>query len=372
MFLIPESFSILIDMTKKLLLGFLLFSFIVSANAQIHFSGNPSLLTRNVDALLTINMSNTASSSVLGEIHIMVTEERTGYPICRLQSNKINVPPGTRNLVPYRTQFNKQFFENALSRIAQNTGSFAPGDYLICCQFDPDDKALIAQNPEQCFSSLVTAKAPLLLIYPEDSICNFRPSFQWQGRKTPSSQAAFRVFCAEVSAQQTPEQALQINPPVVQQLIYTQINQIPFPAGSPSLVPGKTYAWQVLEVAGNAILNSSEIYVFTVGCKEAIETSNESYAEVKPIYTGKKYFYRESVNFSFTNPYAAGKLSYAIIRLKDNKKLTNLPSIQMTNGLNKIVLPVADLTGLQKNEQYKIEIYNLASTTCYLNFIIQE
>jgi len=40
--------------------------------------------------------------------------------------------------------------------------------------------------------------------------------------------------------------------------------------------------------------------------------------------------------------------------------------------LNLVKLNTEDIKGLQKNEQYKIEVYNLATTTHYINFIIKE
>jgi hypothetical protein len=187
-----------------------------------------------------------------------------------------------------------------------------------------------------------------------------------------SSEVAFKVICAEVKEGQTPEEALQSNSFLVNQSVNGQVNQTQFPLGSPTLNQNKKYAWQVLEVSGKNILNSSETGVFTVACESLEPPVPVSYADVKSSYTGKRYYFSSSVNFSFNNPYAKKKLAYSIIEIGTREKVSNLPEITMEPGLNKIILSIEDLKGLKKNQEYKIEIYNLTSTTNYFNFIIKE
>jgi hypothetical protein len=155
-------------------------------------------------------------------------------------------------------------------------------------------------------------------------------------------------------------------------LLSRQVSQLAYPAGVPALKEGMKYAWQVLEIAGDNVLNSSDIFSFVAGCNLTTQNSIESFAEVKPYYTGRKYYFTNSINFSFNNPYAEKKIEYAITHIATQKKLTNLPGLKMSRGLNKIVLNTEDIKGLVKGEQYKIEVYNLATTIHYINFIIKE
>lgn len=357
---------------KKIFTALLLLLCMATGRAQVRFLANPVAISRNADALLSIVANSVYNSAVEGSVSIRVTEENTDRPVMTILFNRVVLLPGSNNLSRFREQVSRNFYDNELSRIAANTGMFAPGNYSICCLFSPDDKLLPGINNEQCFVSLVTPRTPINLIYPVDSICNFRPPFSWQGRKTAGNGVAFKVICTEVEADQSPEEALQNNFPVINEVLYRQANQIPFPMGSAALKEGKKYAWQVLEVAGENLLNNSEIYEFTVSCKMNTETGVESFAEVKPVYTAKTYHFTSTINFSFTNPYVAGKLQYAIVHVPSLKKMTNLPEVEMAAGLNKIILNTEDIKGIRKNELYKIEVYGIGTGVHYINFMIKE
>jgi hypothetical protein len=345
---------------------------VLSVTAQVKFSANPVALSRNADALLSATARSSYQQPLQGEISIKVTEEGTSLAVLTVYLIKVTLLPGSNNISRFREQANRIFYDNELSNIIRNTGAFAPAGYSICFQFIPDDKLLPVMETEQCFFSVVTPRTPITLIQPIDTICDYKPGFIWLGRKLSSQSVAFKVVCVQVGKDQSAEEALQNNPPVFNQLLYRQINQMSFPAGSPALKEGKKYAWQVFEVAGNNVLNNSEIFSFVAGCKTDVQNSVESFAEIKTFYTGKKYYFTSAINFSFNNPYAEKKLLYEIIHVATQKKLTNLPEIKMNKGLNMIKLNTEDIKGLQKNEQYKIEVYNLATTTHYINFIIKE
>lgn len=357
---------------KKYLITVICLFSVLSVTAQVRFSANPVAISRNADALLSAKATSSYQRTVSGEISIKVTEEGTLLSILTVYLTKVTLMPGSNDISRFREYVNRIFYDNELSNIIRNTGAFAPASYSICYQFIPDDKLLPVIETEQCFFALVTPRTPLTLIQPIDTICEYKPGFIWLGRKASSQNVAFKVICAPVNKDQSPEEALQNNSPVFNQLLYRQINQMGFPGGSPVLKEGKKYAWQVFEVAGNNVLNSSEIFSFVVGCKTEEDNLVESFAEIKSFYTGRKYYFTSSVNFSFINPYSEKKLLYDIIHVATQKKLTNLPEIKMNKGLNMIKLSTEDIKGLQKNEQYKIEIYNLATTVHYINFIIKE
>jgi hypothetical protein len=360
----------MVMINKHFLLGCVMMLAALFSDAQVKFSGNPAVIGRNADALLSVNAISSYQAPVSGTVSIIVMEERSGMQVVSVSFAKALLEPGNNNLARFRTQSDIIFYENGISQVLKNTGTFGPGEYQICCQFDPLDKSLPGFNNQQCFTNLVLPKFPLVLIHPVDSICDFRPAFTWSGRKAQGT--AYKIICSEVNPGQSPGEALQDNVLFINQTVWQQSNQLAFPTGATSLKSGKTYAWQVVEMTGANIVNNSEIYQFTVGCKTTAETSPESFAEVKPEYTGRRYYFTRSVNFSFTNPYAPKKLEYAIINVATRTKLTNLPELKMSNGLNKMVLSTEDLKGLQKNEEYKVEIYNLSPATHYFNFIIKE
>jgi hypothetical protein len=338
------------------------------AGAQVRFNANPAAITRNADALLSINVLSNYSNAVEGDMTITISDEASGRQLYTVTMRGVQLLPGTNSLAKFRSVASMAFTEEGPAQLIRTTGNYPPGDYEICIQFNPGDKHNISQ---QCFYSSVAAKFPLQLVSPADTICNKRPAFLWQGRKANAPGVAYKLSVVEMKKGQSAEEALIENPLVVNKTLFQQTNQSNFPEGSLPLEEGKKYAWQVQEVSSNSVLNTSEIYEFTVGCvpeRHAVA----SFAEVKPVYTGKKYYYTKTVNFSFRNPYSVKKLKYAIVHIASKKQLTDLPVIEMSNGLNQIILDVDNIKGLVKNEQYKIEIYNLGNSIHYLNFIVQE
>lgn len=356
---------------KQILLLFFVCA-VLLVNAQVHFSGNPVAMGRNADALLSINAISNYSKPMVGDIVMEVTEEGSDHQVLTIIFQNITVVTGINRLSKYSSQAARRFYDNELSKLLKSNGNFPPGNYSICCLFNPADKLVGVVEKEHCFSNTVTARQLLSLIEPADSICNYRPSFTWIGRKTQGPNVAFQVVCSEIKDHQSAEEALVNNPPVIKELLYMQANQMAYPAGASSLKTGKKYAWQVTEVSGNSMLNSSEVNVFNVGCKEFTETTVESFAEVKSFQTGKKYYFTDAVNFSFDNAYSEKKLNYTITQGGTLKKLENIPEIKIATGLNKISIDVGSLRALQKGQLYTMKIYNVGPAVYYLNFIVKE
>jgi len=85
------------------------------------------------------------------------------------------------------------------------------------------------------------------------------------------------------------------------------------------------------------IISRSEIWEFTVQCKEPVKPSpNDSYRELKLLVNGNYYFANRSLKFSFRNDYNTQKLRYAILDMADaGKELKNVPEVKLQYGLNK-------------------------------------
>lgn len=358
-------------MGNKCFLLIVFLCIVTCLQAQIRFSCNPAAVGRNVDALLNIAATNNTATASAGDVIINVSEENSGKSVVTIAIKGVQLLPGINSISRFRGGAVTTYYENELSLVLKNTGAFAPAEYQICCGFEPDNKVTLTAG-QQCFINTVAARLPLFLISPSDSICNFRPPLIWQGRKSNSPNVAFKIVLAEIKKGQTGEEALRQNNLMINEVTFQQINQLPFPVGSPSLKEGKTYAWQVFEMAGDNLLNSSEIFEFTSGCKSDNKQVVKSFAEVKPYYTGRKYVFTNTIDFAFENPYSPTNLSYSIIHVATQKKLTNLPIVKMQSGLNKIRINTEDIRGLQMGEQYKLLIYNLESTVQFLNFIVKE
>lgn len=351
-------------------LGFLLLLCGFSAQGQVRFSGGNTVLGKGVEGLLSVSLNSLYVAPTDGSISVTVTEESSGELVLSAEYPSFTLPPGLSSLGALRAQAQLQYSTQPLGAYLQANAAFPPGDYLVCYQFAPYSKRTPGDN-RQCFYNRVFPKTPLLTISPADSICQTRPAFAWRG-KVAGAAVQFKVVCVPVNKGQSTEEGLQQNLPVVDQTLRSGQQQLPFPATGGALKEGQRYAWQVQEVVGNRVVNLSEPQAFVVACSEKKEPPKASYAEVKPEYTGKKYFFDREILFAFRNPYAAKPLRYAIVHVASGRQPGNQPPVAMKTGLNQLSIPVSELAGLQKNQEYRLEIYNLASTTYYFHFIIKE
>lgn len=358
---------------KKILTVIALVICLFSAKAQqITFSANYLSAGSNVDAVLDATAISSFANPTRGDISVVVTEELSGLPVMNVDFADISLQHGNNPMHGFQNNAVKTFFNNGLSHTAETTGHFAPGNYSICWRFKRRGNT---GEVHKCFANRINPRFRLNLIHPEDSICNLRPHFIWTGSKTVNT-SDFKIVCVELGAGQSEQEAIINNPPIVNNILHAG-SQLAYPAGSADLEQGKSYAWQVFEVAGGNILNSSDIAVFTIGCNPSNNNppkteKKESFAEVKANYTGKQYYFTEDIKFSFNNSYEAKPLNYSIIEVATNNKLANVPPIAMQKGLNRITIRKIDVPGLTKDTQYKMEIYNLSTSVQYINFTVTQ
>jgi len=346
---------------------------IFSAKAQqITFSANYVSAGSNVDAVLDATAISSFANPTRGNISVVVTEDLSGLPIMNIDFPDVSLLHGNNSMHSFQNNAVKTFFNNGLSHTAEATGHFTPGNYSICWKFKRRGNT---GEVQKCFVNQINPRFRLDLIHPEDSICDLRPHFIWTGSKTVNT-SDFKVICVEIGAGQNEQEAIINNSPIVNNINQSG-SQLAYPSSCPDLEEGKTYAWQVYEVAGGNILNSSDIGVFVIDCNHSNNNppkveKKESFAEVKAYYTGKQYYFTDDIKFSFNNSYEAKPLNYSIIEVATNNKLANVPAIAMQKGLNRITLRKIDVPGLTKDAQYKMEIYNLSTSVQYINFTVTQ
>jgi hypothetical protein len=349
------------------------FFFSIALNAQVSFSPVQLSTGRQLEGLWDIQIRNSGAAIIKGNAQVTLMEENSGNSILVIQVRNVAIPPGAIFLRQFRQGAEFFYSENEAGRVANITGELIPGTYQVCIRFESEDKQNLPLEKEYCFVTYILNRNPLFLVTPLDSICQTRPAFFWQGQKSIKSGSHFKVICAELKEGQSPEEALLNNHLFINQVINHQGNQIPFPAGIRPLNPDQNYAWQVMEITGKSVVNISEAGRFSVACQKENKDENQvSFAEVKALHSGKKYFFKDALLFSFHNSYNKGKLRYTITHVPTQSKLNNLPEIPIVNGVNQVTLPVSSINGLQKNTEYRLQVYNISSATYFIHFIIKE
>jgi hypothetical protein len=354
-------------------IGFLLFLFTGSVSAQINFTFLPELYGRHVDGLGTFQVQNMGSEKITGRVFITVTENTRGAAVVTVVTPFFTLNPGVTSFSkPVYSNSSFRFASTAYGAIAAQTRGIPPGDYTFCFLFMPQDKSRFAEQ-ENCFDGNIQPLVPLTLLNPahQDTICNKRPVLSWQPPMPTSAAMRFRLLLTEKKYGNPAEDLLVKAPLLLLDNISSSV--INYPSVNPELKEGQTYYWQVVAYEKGVIISKSEIWEFTVQCKEPVKRApNESYRELKLLVNGNYYFANRMMKFSFINNYAQKKLSYVIYDIGDGmKKIKHVPEITTIPGLNKIDLDLADLD-LVPGKHYILKVYPFNEPAVEVRFIYKD
>jgi len=325
------------------------------------------------DQLWNLSVINSSTNHYECRLELVLRDRMTGQEMLTASSTIFTLAPGA-----------KQLNVNVLSPVLYNQltagadtklqGLLPAGNYIACYTLaGTDTKA--ADLAEECVQFDAAPLSPPMLIFPADSaVLDVAPAqFSW----TPPTPAGmfdrlhYEVLVTEVQEGQKADEAIQQNLPFYNEEEHIN-NQLNYPSTSQNFEKDKWYAWQIVAKDDRNYAGKSETWVFKISAAKKDSIAAESFADAKPYYTGKKYYFTNTIRFSFINPYISKKLEYAIIHVATKKQVGRLPEVVMGKGLNNISLDVSAIRGLRKNEQYTIEIYNIGNSTHYINFIIKE
>ncbi|HET6995341.1 MAG TPA: hypothetical protein VFI06_10190, partial [Chitinophagaceae bacterium] len=344
-------------MKKIILTALCFFSLATAMRAQVNFTFLPELYGRSIDGLGNFQVQNIGTEKIDGVVFITVKENSAG-PVVVVITPRVTINPGLNN-------FPKSVFSNSSFRfspgsygaMANQTRGLPPGDYNFCFRFVPLDKSRFNEY-ETCFDGDIQPLVPLTLLNPadRDSICNKRPVLSWQPPLPFSAAMRFRLLLTEKRTGEGVADLLMKTPLLLlDNISSTTIN---YPSANPELKEGKTYYWQVVAYEKGVVISKSEIWEFTVQCKEPEKpVPNDSYRELKLLVNGNYYIANRAFRFSFTNDYGTQKLRYVIVDVdNDGKEVKNLPEVTLEHGMNKISIDLADLD-LSAGGHYILKVY---------------
>lgn len=361
-------------MKRVIQIGFLLLVIATSASGQFNFTFLPELYGRSVDGLGSFQLQNLGTEKVTGRVLVAVKENTSGALIVTVATPMFVLNPGANNF--QRSVFSNgafRFSSNRHGAIASQTRSIPPGEYTYCFKFDPQDKTRFDEH-ENCFDGEIQPLVPLTLINPAhlDTICNKRPVMSWQPPMPFSSGMRFRLLLTEKKGDDSGVENMLFKTPLLllDNISSTSIN---YPTVNPELKEGKTYYWQVVAHEKGLIISRSEIWEFTVQCKEPTKPAPaDSYRELKQLMSGNYYIANRALKFSFRNDYNVSKLRYVILDVADgSKEIKNLPEVRLQHGLNKINVDLADLD-LTEGNQYILKVYPFNETPIEIRFIYKD
>jgi hypothetical protein len=358
--------------TILILISFL--SVLVTTKAQLSFYFLPELYGRSIDGLGTFQVQNLGQQNMIGQISITVKENKSGALVVTVSTPVVTFSPGLSN-------FSKSIFSNSAFNFSSNpygsltnqTRNLPPGEYTFCFHFIPKDKILF-DDYENCFDGEIQPLVPIMLLNPAqmDSICTKRPVLSWQPPMPFSSTMKSRLILTEKKGDNEGVEDLLMKTPLLllDNISTTTIN---YPSVNPELKEGKTYYWQVIAYEKGLVISKSEIWEFTVQCKEAIKPGpNDSYRELKLMVNGNYYIANRFLKFSFRNDYNISKLKYSILDVaKGGEEMKHLPEVKLQQGFNKIDIDISDL-GLKPGNHYILKVYPFNEPPVEVRFVYKE
>ena len=318
--------------------------------------------------VLIVNSSNNAYLDC--RLKLLLRDRETGQDIFTEITASFNIDAGAKQL---NINALNPVQYNYLSGIPNNNllGLISTGSYTACY-------SLISKSlniAEECIQFDTEPLSPPMLIFPADSsLLDIAPTqFSWTA-PTPAEmfdRLHYEILITEIQNEQKANEAIQQNIPFYNDGTLFS-NVLNYPSSSQAFEKNKWYAWQVIAKDDKSYAGKSEVWVFKIQNETKISNSNESFAEVKPFYTAKKYYFTKTINFSFNNPYKVQELKYTVTEVASKNKLKKLPKIEMIEGLNQVSLDISKIPGVQKNKEYVIELENVGTSIHYLNFIIKD
>jgi len=334
----------------------------------------PEVNARTVDGLSAFQVQNLSASRYEGKVSISVREISLNRPVVTILTPVMSFATGNSSfpVVAFRNS-SFSFASNTLGSLVNQTRNFPPGEYSFCFRFIPSDK-MSTDDFEDCYETVVQPLLPISLLSPsdQDTICQKRPLLSWQPPMPYHSSMRFRLLLTEKRPGETASESILKNAPLLllDQIAGVAVN---YPSNYPELREGKTYCWQVAAYQQGLIISTSEVWQFTVQCKEPdAPASNDSYRDLKVLTGGNYYIVNRILKFAFFNSYNVTKLSYAIYDMSDDRKpVKGLPEVGLVNGLNKVDIDLSDLD-LTPGKQYLLKVSPFNESAVEIKFVYQD
>lgn len=357
---------------KKLII--LIQLFIVSqAFGQVSFQFIPEINGRNLEGLLNCKIIN-GSGKKTGTLSLTISERKSGT-VMTVRTASINLMPGV-NAIPLSAIRSAafDFYNNPIAVIVRHDHNFPVGDYEYCFTINYSGGEMPS---EQCFDYNLVPFAQLHLIepYDRDTLCDKRPMLTWQPLIPTLQGTTYQLVLTEIKSDQNAVEALNYNMPIINQS-HIISPMLTYPAITPQLEDGKTYAWQVTAYKDQTILNRSEIWTFKEQCNEKKKDpvlSDDGYRDIEDLIRGNYYVASGTIRFAVTNPYKEAKFKYQIETLNNpGKKIKGLPKITLATGKNKIMIDLANTDSFIDGYSYLMTLWLPDGTMKNLRFIYKD
>jgi len=321
-----------------------------------------------VKAQVLLNLLVNTSSQILNiKVEVVLTDITNGQSILSGSSRIFALSPGAKqiqlsDLLPI--QYN--ILNNSYA-VNTNPDGFLPiGAFSVCYSILKENLETLDNIAEDCETIEIDPASPPILNTPEDltETDQLTPLFTWLPPQ-PSylfSNLTYDFKLTEVFKNQDITDAIQRNIPILYQNNISQSNLL-YPTSINSLIPGKTYAWQIAANSNGLFVAKSEVWSFKV---HSAETSTETqvpsyYYKLRRGSNASSFISNGFLKLDYkneNNDSSALMVIYNYVKKKHkiNKVLEEVLKLHFNQNL--IDLDLREVGGLKRKAIYTIELTN--------------
>lgn len=297
---------------KKLLVMFLTIAILPMANAQVSVV-NASVMPYNITAesLLSATLMNQGKEQ---EVYLTSRLYNLNNDLLAVvRSAAFSVKPGVNSVYGNSARVaSVEFTAGNQASYIKTAHTLPSGVFRICLEV----QEINGSEPNQfCDEIQSDFNQYLYLVYPADKelITTTTPVLSWlhsEPFNILSTGEFFRMTVAEIKEDQSPEEAIAINSPVMLK-DYVTTHAVPYPYEAKPLQRGKRYAWLVSKIGNGTVLNKTETWEFKI---DALNTKTTvSYSSLRKQLDGSFYTPQDNkLFFKFDEEYIGGVVSCTI------------------------------------------------------------
>lgn len=288
--------------------------FFQSLHAQVVVSQSPMPFLRFApQAMLNVTLLNSSTNTVSGHLESQLTSEK-GEIVCVVKGQQLELQPSSSRSVSGASNIEDYLFgDGATALYAMEQGQLLAGTYQWCVTFNAPS---LEVSPENCLPVISSFQNFLNLLQPDNrSVVDTKtPVLIWtsgNNKPFPSPSERFELLLVQMAPDQSANEAIVENAPLF--LLPNATKTVLYPPFAEKLEYGKKYAWKVTHYVGDAIIQSSEVWSFTLA--EWEDPRDLKYVDTKKSNQGLIEVY-DSFYFRFDERYRGEDLT---VYLRDSK-----------------------------------------------------
>jgi hypothetical protein len=329
------------------------------------------ILKQQVWSLVLNNLSPRSRKVVL---YINITDRLNARPMLEASSNVIVLNTGVKKIM-YNdlAPVNYSIASVGFGMDRQLNQPIPVGEYIVCYKLiDIDDKNIVLAN--ECVKIAAEPLSPPQLVLPENQsvLTEPRPVLTW----TPPapiymfSDLSYDIIVSPIYDKQSPAEAIQRNLPVMTTRATT--NSILYPPSYTNLIPGKTYAWQVVAKEGERFGGKSEAWTFTVMPDSVVRiVSAAPFIKLEKDRASTTVLQQGVLKMEYFNSTGDSMVKVEVYRVSEpNGKRRQALSFQLKVGPGQNFLEhrIQNRMRLDENSIYEVKLYNNRNEHWYMKF----